>query len=65
MHFSNAATMTHCLISTATTRTGSSRACSGSENSFDLVLETALGQSKAVQESHAEPIKPLFHAVVT
>ncbi len=31
----------------------------------DLVLVTAVGQSKAVQESHAEPITSLFHAVVT
>ncbi len=30
-----------------------------------VVLVTGLGQSKAVLDSHPEPIIPLFHAIVT
>ncbi len=39
----------HCPMSTATTHTGSSCACSGGQSRFGLVLVTAIGQSKAGQ----------------
>ena len=54
-----------CPINTATTHIGSSCACSGGQSHFGLVLVTALGQSKAVPDSHPEPIISLFRAVVT
>ncbi len=49
----------------ATAHIGSSYACSGGQSRFGLVLVTDLHQSKAAQDSHPEPIIPLFHAVVT
>ncbi len=52
-------------MSTATTRIGSSCACSDGQSRFLSRFGKWVGQSKAVPVSYPQPIIPLFRAVVT
>ncbi len=56
--------LAHYRISTTTTHIGCSCPCSSSQSRFVSFWVTGLGQSKAVLDSHPEPIITVFWAAV-